>query len=52
MPYLGDIGNNDEYSLDIPENYFTDNDIIQFYCEGFDDSDSTYSYGTDQNGFG
>ena len=48
----GDVGNNDEYSVDIQESYFTNNDIIQFYCEGFDTSDNSYSYGTGQNGEG
>lgn len=52
MPFLGDIDNNNEYSVDIPDNYFTDNDIIQFYCEGFDSTDNSFSYGTDQNGAG
>ncbi len=52
MPYLGEVGNNDEYSVDISEIYFEEDDIINFYCEGFDASDSTYSYGTDQNNNG
>ena len=52
IPFLGDVVNNDEYSIDIPDSYFTDNDIIHFYCEGFDASDSTLSYGIDQNGAG
>ena len=49
MHYISEDGNNDVYSVDILESYFTNNDIIQFYCEGFDASDNTYSYGTDQN---
>jgi len=52
MPYLGEVGNNDEYSVAIPQSYFSDNDIVNFYCEGYDASDGTYSYGTDQNDAG
>ena len=28
MPFLGDIGDNDEYSVDIPKSYFTNNDTL------------------------
>jgi len=52
MIYHGDVGNNDEYSVDIPSEFFNENDIVNFYCEGFDVSDTTYSYGTDQNNAG
>jgi len=52
MPYLGEVGNNDEYSTSIPNSFFSENDIVNFYCEGYDASDETYSYGTDQNGAG
>jgi len=52
MPYFGEVGNNDEYSEVIPDDFFAENDIVHFYCEGYDSTDGTYSYGTDQNGAG
>nr|MBC8527657.1 T9SS type A sorting domain-containing protein [Candidatus Cloacimonadota bacterium] len=48
----GEVGDNDEYSEVIPDDFFVENDIINFYCEGYDSTDGTYSYGTDQNGAG
>ena len=52
MPYFGEVGDNDEYSEVIPDDFFAEDDIIHFYCEGYDSTDGTYSYGTDQNGAG
>ena len=52
MTYLGPSGNNDEYSGVIPNTFFYTGDVINFYCEGYDATDGTYSYGTDQNGAG
>lgn len=52
MTYLGDSGNNDEYTAAIPNTYFDSGDTVEFYCEGYDASDDTYSYGTDQDGAG
>ena len=52
MDYLGEVGNNDEYNAIIPNTYFGSGDTIHFYCEGYDSTDGTYSYGTDQNNNG
>ncbi len=52
MPYLGEVGNNDEYSVMLSAGTFTTGDVVEFYCEGHDASDDTYSYGTDQNDAG
>ncbi|MBN2018585.1 MAG: T9SS type A sorting domain-containing protein [Candidatus Cloacimonetes bacterium] len=52
MTYNTAVGNNDEYMGTIPDTYFGSGDIINFYCEGYDSTDATYSYGTDQAGGG
>ncbi len=52
MTYNAPVGNNDEYMGAIPDTYFGSGDIIHFYCEGYDSTDATYSYGTDQSGAG
>ncbi len=52
MTYNTAVGNNDEYMGTIPDTYFGSGDTIQFYCEGYDSTDATYSYGTDQSGAG
>ncbi len=49
MSYLGAVGNNDEYSGAIPNTFFYTGDVVNFYCEGYDNTDASYSYGTDQN---
>ena len=43
MPYLGEVGNNDEYSVAIPQSYFSDNDIVNFYCGHFSSPDKAVS---------
>lgn len=52
MTYNTAVGNNDEYMGVIPDTYIDSGDTIQFYCEGYDSTDATYSYGTDQSGAG
>ena len=52
MVYNTAVGDNDEYMGTIPDSYFGSGDIIHFYCEGYDSTDGTYSYGTDQSGAG
>ena len=52
MTFNVDIGDNDEYYGVIPNSIFNTDDTIFFYCEGYDSTDATYSYGTDQNGAG
>ncbi len=52
MAYLGEVGNNDEYSVTIAAGTFSTGDVINFFCEGYDATDETYSYGTDQAGEG
>ena len=52
MVYNTDVGNNDEYQGTIPNTYFYSGDTIHFYCEAYDSTDGTYSYGTDQNNAG
>ncbi len=52
MTYNGDVGSNDEYTATIPGGTYIAGDIAEFYCEGYDTTDETYSYGTDQNGHG
>ena len=52
MDYNTAVGNNDEYMGSIPDTYFGSGDTIHFYCEGYDSTDATYSYGTDQSGAG
>ncbi len=52
MTFNVDIGDNDEYFGVIPNTIFSSGDTIFFYCEGYDSTDATYSYGTDQNGAG
>lgn len=52
MIYNTAVGNNDEYMGTIPDTYFGSGDVIEFYCEGYDSTDATYSYGTDQSGAG
>ena len=52
MIFNVDVGNNDEYSSIIPNSIFASGDTVFFYCEGFDSTDATYSYGTDQSGAG
>ena len=52
MIYNTDVGDNDEYMGIIPDTYFYSGETIHFYCEGYDSTDATYSYGTDQNGVG
>ncbi len=52
MNYLGEVGNNDEYNLILEAGTFSTGDVVEFYCEGHDASDDTYSYGTDQNNAG
>ena len=49
MTFNVDVGNNDEYLGVIPNALFTSGDTVYFYCEGYDSTDATYSYGTDQN---
>jgi len=45
MSYLGDLGNNDEYSFVISAPV----DTIEFYCQAYDSTDATTLTGTDQN---
>ncbi|MBC8382720.1 MAG: PKD domain-containing protein, partial [Candidatus Cloacimonetes bacterium] len=52
MTFNVDIGDNDEYYGVIPNSIFNTGDTIFFYCEGYDSTDGTFSYGTDQNGAG
>ncbi len=52
MVYNTDVGDNDEYMGIIPDTYFYSGETIHFYCEGYDSTDATYSYGTDQSGAG
>ncbi len=52
MSYLGEVGNNDEYNVIIEAGTFTTGDQVEFFCEGHDLADDTYSYGTDQAGAG
>ncbi len=47
MDYNTDVGNNDEYTADIPAP--TSEGIIEFYCEALDSTDMISSTGTDQN---
>jgi hypothetical protein len=50
MTYGGDIGNNDEYTAQIPVLALGGSEVW-FYCEGYDSSDaSTYTGAQDQNG--
>lgn len=50
MTYNGDIGNNDEYTGQIPVGALTGTEVW-FYCEGYDSTDSsTYTGAQDQNG--
>ncbi|HHS50308.1 MAG TPA: T9SS type A sorting domain-containing protein [candidate division Zixibacteria bacterium] len=48
MSYLGDVGNNDEYTADIPAP--ADVGDLLYYCEALDSTDMTTATGTDQNG--
>lgn len=52
MEYNTDVGNNDEYTTTIPASELTEGVPVNFYCEAFDETDETYSYGTDQNNAG
>ncbi len=52
MTFNVDVYNNDEYYGVIPNSIFNSGDTIFFYCEGYDSTDGTYSYGTDQNNAG
>jgi hypothetical protein len=52
MEYNTDVGNNDEYTVTIPAEELTEGIPVNFYCEAFDATDETYSYGTDQNDAG
>lgn len=52
MIYNTDVDDNDEYMGIIPDTYFYSGETIHFYCEGYDSTDATYSYGTDQSGAG
>ncbi len=52
MPYFGEVGNNDEYSVAIPNEAFSAGDVVEFVCEAHDATDDTYAYGTDQNNAG
>ena len=52
MTFNVDVYNNDEYTGVIPNSAFSTGDTIFFYCEGYDSTDGTYSYGTDQNNAG
>lgn len=52
MNFNADVGSNDEYMGTIPDSYFGSGDTIHFYCEAYDSTDGTYSYGTDQNNAG
>ncbi len=52
MLFNVDVGNNDEYYAIIQNVHFNTGDTIFFYCEGYDSTDATYSYGTDQSGAG
>ncbi len=52
MTFNVDVGNNDEYFGIIPNAIFSAGDTVFFYCEGYDSTDATYSYGNDQNGVG
>lgn len=52
MTFNVNFGDNDEYYGVIPNSIFNTGDTIFFYCEGYDSTDGTYSYGTDQNGAG
>ena len=52
MTYNTDVGDNDEYMGTISNTFFYTGDVINFYCEGYDSTDATYSFGTDQNGAG
>jgi hypothetical protein len=51
MGYNTDIGNNDEYTADIPSSALQSVFEIWFYCEAYDSTDaSTYTGAQDQNG--
>ena len=52
MLFNVDVGNNDEYYGIIQNVNFNTGDTVFFYCQGYDSTDATYSYGTDQSGAG
>ncbi len=52
MPYFGEVGNNDEYSTTIPNEFFSAGDVVEFVCEAYDATDGSTAYGTDQNNAG
>ncbi len=47
MVYLSDVGNNDEYTADIPAPISTG--AIHYFCEALDSTDMATTTGTDQN---
>jgi hypothetical protein len=49
MSYLGEVGNNDEYTGDIPAAALEGNAEIWFYTEVHDATDDSYAQGQDQN---
>lgn len=49
MGYLGEVGNNDEYSANIPAAALEGNSELWFYCEVYDSTDASTAQGQDQN---
>jgi len=49
MGYLGEVGNNDEYSANIPAAALEGESELWFYCEVYDSTDASTAGGQDQN---
>ncbi|MCK4548766.1 MAG: hypothetical protein KAU49_01305 [Candidatus Krumholzibacteria bacterium] len=49
MGYIGEVGNNDEYSANIPALALEGNSELWFYCEVYDSTDASTAQGQDQN---
>jgi hypothetical protein len=50
MSYLGDVGNNDEYTAIIPVHILNMGNTVSYYCVAYDATDASSKTGNDQNG--